>query len=196
MTKFIVCLSLAIFFFLATIACKSKSSEVGLTGDADIDRLTEAIERAPDDPELYLQRSEIYYEKEAYDQAIQDLAIVLKMDSTNLRAHHLLADVYMDDYQSALALRTLERAALLYPDSINTKLKLSEFQLILKQYDQALATLAKIMEIHPGNPEALFMLGMVYRDQGKTEQASDRQYRGPAALANRGIGESGNRVID
>ena len=27
------------------------------------------------------------------------------------------------------------------------------------------------MKIRPGDPEALFMLGMVYRDQGKTEQA-------------------------
>lgn len=162
---------MAVSIFLISYACKSKSSEIGLTGDPEIDRLTEEIERTPDQPELYLQRSELYYEKQAYDQAIQDLAIVLKLDSTNLRAHHLLADVYLDDYQSALALKTLERATLLYPDSINTKLKLSEFQLILKQYDEALATLAGIMEIHPGNPEALFMLGMIYRDQGKTEQA-------------------------
>ena len=164
----------AIAFFtglLILCSCQSKKSEVGLTGDPEIDKLTEAIEKSPNDPELYLRRSELYYEKEAYDQAIEDLARVMKLDSTNLKAHHLLADVYLDDYQSARALATLQRAVILYPDSINTKLKLSEFQLILKQYDQALETLADIMKIHPGNPEALFMLGMVYRDQGKTDLA-------------------------
>ena len=163
---------IASLFFL--ISCKpgnSNKDEVPLTGDPAINELTEAIRKSPNDPELYLRRSELFYEQEAYDQAIEDLARVLKLDSTNLKAHHLLADVYLDDYQSSLALAALTRAASLYPDSINTKLKLSEFQLILKQYDQAFQTLADIMKIHPGNPEALFMLGMVYRDQGKTDLA-------------------------
>ena len=154
------------------ISCKSGNKvEAGLTGDPVIDQLTEEISRSPNNPELYLNRSEAYYEKQAYDQAIADLERVMQLDSTNLRAHHLLADVYLDNYQSARALATLQRAAALHPDSIGTKLKLSEFQLILKQYDLAFQTLADIMRIHPGNPEALFMLGMVYRDQGKTEHA-------------------------
>ena len=158
-------------FFL--FACKSKTEkvDVGLTGDPAIDQLTIEIQNSPNDPDLYLRRSEIYYENEAYDQAIEGLAKVLKLDSMNLKAHHLLADVYLDNYQSARALSALQRASALYPDSIRTKLKLSEFLLILKQHDMALQTLADIMKISPGDPEALFMLGMVYRDQGKTEQA-------------------------
>ena len=161
-----------VFFFLWS--CKnahSPSDQVERTGDPTIDALTEAIHASPQDIDLYLQRSEIYYEREAYEQAVRDLAMVMKIDSTNLRAHHLLADVYLDSYQSGLALQTLQRATALYPDSIRTKLKLSEFQLILKQYDPALNTLADIMKIRPGDPEALFMLGMVYRDQGKTDLA-------------------------
>lgn len=163
-----------VLFTIVLLACKksgSSDTDMGMTGDPVIDNLTSAIQATPDDPSLYLKRSEIYYERKAYDQAVQDLARVMKLDSTNLKAHHLLADVYLDSYQSALALQTMQRAAMLYPDSINTKLKLSEFQLILKQYDGALSTLADIMKIHPGDPEALFMLGMVYRDQGKTDLA-------------------------
>lgn len=156
------------------IQCRKNTSTaegIGPTGDPAIDALTEAIRQSPEDPQLYMQRSQVFYEKEAYEQAVQDLAKVMKLDSTNLKAHHLLADVYLDSYQSAMALKTMERAAALYPDSINTKLKLSEFQLILKQYDSALNTLADIMKIRPGDPEALFMLGMVYKDQGKTDLA-------------------------
>lgn len=166
-------LILAFLILLAAGACKKKGdqTDIGTTGDPIIDVLSEAISQNPSDPELYFKRSELFYEREAYDQAIQDLANVLKIDSTHLRAHHLLADVYLDDYQSALALQTLQRATTLYPDSIRTKLKLSEFQLILKQYDAAMNTLADIMKIRPGDPEALFMLGMVYRDQGKSDQA-------------------------
>lgn len=159
---------------LLFVSCKKAAStdgDMGVTGDPSIDGLTEAIKASPNDPTLYFKRSEIFYERQAYDQAIQDLAQVMKLDSTNLKAHHLLADVYMDSYQSARALQTMQRVAMLYPDSINTKLKLSEFQLILKQYDAALSTIADIMKIHPGDPEALFMLGMIYRDQGKTDLA-------------------------
>ena len=170
--------AISFFFLLCTIllsfqSCNSKQSdeETAKTGNPAIDQLTEAIQQTPGNPELYFRRAEIFYADSAYDQAIADLAQVMKLDSNNLNAHHLLADVYMDHYQSSLALMTMERAAAIFPDSIRTKLKLSEFQLILKQYNAAMKTLADIMEIHPGDPEALFMLGMVYRDQGKTEQA-------------------------
>lgn len=159
---------------LTSYSCKSNQKsgdDEGLTGNPAIDQLSDSIKSTPRNAALYLKRAQIFYDNQAYDQAIADLAHVMKLDSTNLRAHHLLADVYLDHLQSSLALQTLERAAKLYPDSIHTKLKLTEFQLILKQYGAAMNTLADIMKIHPGDPEALFMLGMVYRDQGKTEQA-------------------------
>ncbi len=161
----------SLFFLSSCKPGRSGSEEEVVTGDPAINELTEAIRASPRDPDLYMRRSELFYDKLAYDQAVEDLAMVLKLDSTHLKAHHLLADVYLDDYQSALALATLTRASNLYPDSIGTKLKLSEFQLILKQYDAAFQTLADIMKIRPGDPEALFMLGMVYRDQGKTDLA-------------------------
>ena len=59
-----------VFFFLWS--CKnahSPSDQVELTGDPTIDALTEAIHASPQDIDLYLQRSEIYYEREAYEQA-------------------------------------------------------------------------------------------------------------------------------
>jgi tetratricopeptide (TPR) repeat protein len=159
---------------LTLIQCKQKSDDtnsIGPTGDPVIDGLTKEIKAHPGDVQLYLHRAQIFYDNKAYDQAVQDLARVMQLDSTNLQAHHLLANAYMDSNRSNMALKTMQRAAALYPDSIKTKLKLSEFQLILKQYDGAMHTLEDIMKIRPGDPEALFMLGMVYRDQGKTELA-------------------------
>ncbi|MEP6648280.1 MAG: tetratricopeptide repeat protein [Saprospiraceae bacterium] len=163
-------------FFMALLSqgCKSKTQqavEEGKTGNPALDMVSDSIKSDPKNVNLYLHRAQIYYDNQAYDQAIGDLVRLMKIDSVNLKAHHLLADVYLDHMQSSLALQTMERAAKLYPDSIHTKLKLTEFQLILKQYSAAMNTLADIMKIHPGDPEALFMLGMVYRDQGKTEQA-------------------------
>lgn len=164
------------FFFgiIMMTACKENASQhngIGKTGDPAIDAITLQIAKNPDDPELYLRRAQLFYDQQAYDQSIEDIARTLKLDSTHLQAHHLLADAYLDHNQSALALRTMERVTSLYPDSIHSKLKLSEFQLILKQYGPALKTIESIMKIKPGDPEALFMLGMIYRDQGKTDEA-------------------------
>src|SRR5688572_15054785 len=94
-----------VLFLLVIGSCKQNRQEktTGLTGDEAIDKLTIAISKSPQDPALYFQRSELFYEREAYDQAIEDLAQVLRLDSTNLKAHHLLADVYLDSYQSARA---------------------------------------------------------------------------------------------
>jgi len=158
---------------LAVSMCKPDGDRTGpiRTGDPAIDQLSQEIAAHPDDLDLLYRRADLFYQKDAYEQAVQDLAALMRIDSSNLPAHHLLADVYLDSYQSAQALRTMERAVALYPDSIRTRLKLSEFQLILKQYDGAYQTLQGILAIRPNHPEALFMLGLTFRDQGKTEQA-------------------------
>ena len=167
--SFILCLAIGCSIFFA---CKEKpASDIGQTGDPAIDAVSAQIAKNPNDPSLYMQRAQLFYDQEAYEQAIADLAQMMKLDSTSIPGHHLLADAYLDHNQSQRALATMQRITTLYPDSIPSKLKLSEFQLILKQYDGALQTLAEIMKIRPGHPEALFMLGMVYRDQGKTEDA-------------------------
>ncbi|MEM9920911.1 MAG: hypothetical protein AAF990_22620, partial [Bacteroidota bacterium] len=61
-----------------------------------LNNLTEKIASSPDDASLYVQRAEVYYEEEGYDEAIEDLNKALSLDSTNTVYLHLLADVYLD----------------------------------------------------------------------------------------------------
>lgn len=162
---------------LSITACRQTASETTdspaspLSGDPAIDDLTLMIRQQPNDPTLYAQRAEQYYEKEGYDEAIQDLQAALSLDSTNVEYHHLLADVYMDYFRSRLALRTMERAAALYPERIPTLLKLSEYQYILKQYDASLATIDKVLKLDARNAGAYFMLGMNLKEMGDTTRA-------------------------
>lgn len=163
-----------ILFFAA--ACSNTSSRPDATvpmssGDPALDELNVLIAQRTDDPTLYAQRAELYYEKDGYDEAIQDLQYALSLDSTNVDYHHLLADVYMDYFRSRLALRTMERAAALYPERIPTLLKLSEFQYILKQYEASFATLDKVLKLEPRNPDAYFMMGMNFKEAGDTTRA-------------------------
>ncbi|MCB9264345.1 MAG: tetratricopeptide repeat protein [Lewinellaceae bacterium] len=147
------------------------ATEALSTGNPAIDGLSTEITRNPNDPALYAERARLFYENNGYDEAIRDLNKALSLDSTNVECLHLLADVYLDYFQSRRALKTMERAAGLYPERIPTLLKLSEFQMILKQYDASMKTIGRVLEIDPQNAEAYFMFGMNFKEQGDTVRA-------------------------
>lgn len=166
-------LGLTVFCF---VACNNTPPEpaanpAASSGDPAIHEVSVLIAQDADNPVLYAQRAELYYERDGYDEAIRDLQKALSIDSVNVDYHHLLADVYMDYFRSRLALRTMERAAALYPERIPTLLKLSEFQYILKQYEASFSTIDKILKLEPRNPDAYFMLGMNFKDTGDTTRA-------------------------
>ncbi|MCF8236916.1 MAG: tetratricopeptide repeat protein [Saprospiraceae bacterium] len=157
--------------------CQSSDSTdttVSLTGYPDIDQITMSIQEHPEDHRLYRQRAVAYADREAYDQAILDLKRVLTLDSMDIESYHLLADVYLDYYDSRMAINTLYSAVERFPNRIPTLLKLVEFQFILKFYDPAKETLARIMTLDPQNAEGLFWAGMIHREEGNNVQAIKR----------------------
>jgi tetratricopeptide (TPR) repeat protein len=149
----------------------TKNANLPTTGNPTIDGLTQAIAQAPNNPSLYAKRGEQFYLNENYDEAISDLQKALSIDSTNVDYLHLLADAHLDYYQSYKAINVLMKAATLYPKRIPTLLKLSEFQLILKQYDKSIHTINEILKIDQLNPEAYFMLGLNFKEQGDKKRA-------------------------
>ncbi len=170
------------FMILLFMACGNESPEVhereqSRPADPTLEKLNARVEAEPENAEAYAERGSYYYEQEAYDQALSDLNKALELDSTNINYLHLLADVYMDYYQSQKALNTMLYAASLYPERIPTLLKLSEFQLILKQHDAALKTVGRILSLNPENAEAYFMLGTIYLDQGEKGKAKQAYFK-------------------
>jgi len=150
---------------------ETESTEWKSSGDPAIDQLTQKISERPNDPTLYAARAGLYYEKEGYDEAIQDLQKALSMDSTNVQYLHVLADVYLDYYKSREALETMEKAAVLYPTKIPTLLKLSEFQVILKKYQESMRTIDRVLQIDPQNADAYLMFGLNFKEQKDTVRA-------------------------
>jgi len=144
---------------------------VAKTGNPVIDALSQKILENPNDNDLLMKRAELFYEYEGFDEALADVAKVLQTDSINVDALHLLANVYMDYNRSRQGLLTMEKAASLYPERIPTLLKLSEFQLILKQHSESLATIDKVLRLNPRNADAFMMLGMNFESKGEISRA-------------------------
>lgn len=158
------------------MCCKTDTDEISsesnsLTGNITLDLLNKEVRKSPDNAENFHKRAQFYYNLDDYTAAIEDMIRATTLDSTNAEYYHFMADAYMDSYQSELALRTMERTADLFPERIPTLLKLSEFQLILKQYESAYVTIGDILKLEPRNPEAYYMLGLIFKDQGNSTRA-------------------------
>ncbi|MCR9289473.1 tetratricopeptide repeat protein [Saprospiraceae bacterium] len=154
-----------------TVDTEIPTEEISRSGNVDIDGLTQKIAATPDDPALYAARAAFWWQNEGFDEAITDLEQALSLDSTNVEYYHVLSDFYLEYYKSRKALLTIEKAANMYPRGIPTWLKLAEFQLILKQHENALFSLEHIRTIDPQNAEMFFMFGTVFKDMDKIDQA-------------------------
>ncbi len=150
---------------------KVKQNTVAETGLPELNAATNLINSEPENAANYFERAKIYTNNQAYQEAIEDLKIAIKLDSTNISYRHLLADGYLDNYQSKKALDVLETTAELFPNSSLTKLKLSEFYLILKQHESSIKNIGRILAQDPQNAEAHFMMGMNLKEMGDTTQA-------------------------
>ncbi|MBI1227446.1 MAG: tetratricopeptide repeat protein [Bacteroidetes bacterium] len=167
--------ALTVLLFFSACGNEPKTPEstepIVTGGTPQIQDLSKKIVKDSSNASLYATRGALWYENENYDEGITDLEKAIQLDSTKPEYYHILADIYMDYYKSRQGLEVMERAGIRFPDRIPTLLKLAEYQLIVKQDIQALATLQRIQQREPLNPEMFFMFGNVFADMGKTDQA-------------------------
>ena len=162
---------------LVLTACNSESEATEetppavVTGNPAIDGLTQEIMKNPEDATLYAKRGKVFYDNKGYDEAIIDFTFAVKLDSTQIEYYHLLANTYMEYFKSRKALQVMKQAAQLFPDDITTLLQLSDYQLILKQYDESMKTINGVLERDPQNAMAYFMFGMNFKETGDTIRA-------------------------
>jgi tetratricopeptide (TPR) repeat protein len=157
---------------LVFAGCKDeKQTSTKASGDPDIDKISAQITANPADATLYYQRARLYYDKSAYDNTIIDLESALAIDSLNPDYYHLLADTYLDYYNSKGALNTMNKVLALYPSRIPSLLKLAEFKHILQDYDGSILTANEALKHDQQNAEAYFMLGMNFKALGDKTRA-------------------------
>lgn len=158
-----------------TTACQgnqdTNKTTTDSSGNALIDGLTARITQNPNDPALYFQRGKAYYEAEGYDQAIADLTKAILIDTAQPEYYHVLADTYLDYFQSYNALKTMELASMRFPDRIPTLLKLAEFYHLLKKHEDSFRIIDQVLQRDPQNADAYFMFGLNFKELGDTVRA-------------------------
>ena len=165
--------SILVFGIFLFASCNSSNdgAQNKKTGNAALDQLNELIAKDSTDHSLFFERAKLYYDNSYFDGAIEDLEYAIELDSLVPEYYHLLSDSYLDYFRSKEALLTMEKCVSLFPKRIPSMLKLSETQLILKQFDNSLQTCSNILTINPQNAEAYFMMGMNLRSTEDIERA-------------------------
>ena len=141
------------------------------TGIPAIDALSRDISADPDNMTLRMARLEAYTNEGLYKEAENEARLIYDYDKTNWRAARLLAWAYFDNQKSKPALKTLEQALELYPDTIPLLLVHAEISLQVQQYNEALASTDKVLKLRPAYQEGHFMRGMVLKYMGDTANA-------------------------
>ena len=139
----------------------------------DIDQISEKIVNDPDNALLYFNRAKLYYDHGNFDQVILDVEQAMVRDSLNPEFYHLLADAYLDYYNSRAALNTMNKVLALYPERIPSLLKMAELKHILKDYDGSILTVNEVIRLDPQNAEGYFMLGVNFKEQNDKKRATN-----------------------
>lgn len=134
-----------------------------------------ALERFPNDPELYIRQGGIlsYLDKDkeamkAYESALK----YARNDSMRSIVHGMIGDEYHLKGNAKKSYANYEKALKLWPDNVvilnNYAYFLSEEE---KELDKALEMSSKVMELEPSNPTYMDTYGWVLFKLGRTEEA-------------------------
>jgi tetratricopeptide (TPR) repeat protein len=150
----------------------SKISPESSSGDPAIDALTEKIMADPDNAELYSKRAALYMTAGNFQQAALNYEKAISLDSLRLDDYSPMADAYLEVNNSRKALDALEKVARLDPENPKRLLSLAELQQLLTLHDASLQTLNKILAKDRYDADALFLLGMNFKEMGDTMKAA------------------------
>jgi len=169
-------LLLLCFFFFA--ACKNEKKAAPISAvqeaqmsDPELARVNALLEKTPENDSLLYRRANLLWKNDLFDLALRDAGEALRIDSLQPAYYHLLADILLDyarPNDSKRAIDVLNVAAQKFPTRIPTLLKLSEFQLIVRQHAMALYNIDKILRQDPQNADAWYLSGRVALDKKDT----------------------------
>lgn len=166
----------SLIFLLASCGSESnqqqrtEAAEAG-TGIAEIDEISRLITEDPKNAEWYHIRASLYYERGVLRESVRDWLTAVALDSLNPEYYHRLSDALMDDNQPLEAIEFMEDIVGIFPERIPSLLKLGELYLIMGFYDDAIQSFNRVILVEPNHPDALFMKGLTFRDQGDTSRA-------------------------
>ena len=120
---------------------------------------SEALRLAPKEPSVYLSRARFHRGRGDFDKALADYNEATRLDPKHIRAYAERAGMYASKGELGKAAADYDRAASLGSMSWHYYKRRAAVHFQLKHYDKALESIAKAVELEPGDFSNLTWLG-------------------------------------
>ena len=137
----------------------------------EIDKLTEAIKKNPNDDKLLYKRSNVYRSMKLDSLALADLYKAIKIDSTKSNYFSAIGDILFEHKDINGSIGWIYKAIHLNPDDAVAHLKIAKIFLYSEEYPKAFTEINTVLRTDVYNAEAYFLKGMCYKNMKDTNKA-------------------------
>jgi len=139
--------------------------------DSSLIAMNEKIKEDINNPDLYLERAEIYQKLKMDKAAFNDIDRAKKIDSNKLEVIIAQADFVAKRGQIDISMQLLDRAYSLYPTSSSLHAKYAEVYLIARNNTESLKYADLAVKYDPYNAKAYYLKGYNFLEMGDTNKS-------------------------
>ncbi|MDD3686807.1 MAG: tetratricopeptide repeat protein [Bacteroidales bacterium] len=166
----IICLSL---FLVSCNNGKTKLPEDILNDTTlTIEQINELIRDNPKNADLFIKRSMLYMEQKNTKEAINDLEIALKVDTTRQELYLQLSDLYLTTAQSEKSKNILELCIYRYPKNADAKVELAKIYFYVQMYTEAMSQIIDMERYNLQNSDSYFVKALILNETAAYEDAT------------------------
>ena len=184
---------IAVLFSLAVLSCKNGEKQAGDTAitelktlDDSINMLSDQIRENPHNSELFSSRSDLQLLNANLDEAINDMELAMKVDSTKPAYYTKLASLYfLKSNGSEKAKEVLNKCINRYHSYPQAHIDLAKIFLYVGMFQEAMQEIQFLEINNIQNGDSYFVKGMILRKASETESdtASTNKWRRDALAA-------------
>jgi len=174
--------SVALLLFTAGLwsglesGCTSKTEDAyNMANDTTLSLVvrewSKRINKYPDDPEYYIERSKELVDDKKHALALNDVDKAIDLNGDQPSYYELKGVIQMALNETFNASETYELAAQKFPKDASTHLNLGRFHYIVRAFDESEQALKKAIELDATRPDAFFLIGLVSKERGDTTEA-------------------------
>ena len=138
---------------------------------ADVAAINAQINSDRNNPDLYFQRAKTYFSHRDIENAMSDMKIVLKIDSTKPDYFIFISDLFFAKNKSRDTRNALRKAVSLDTTNAEALMKYSQLFYLLAKFDTATIYINRSLHFNNSNPVAHFQKGMILKEWGDTVKA-------------------------
>lgn len=172
----VICLLFTVYCLLSLSSCGNGNGDpqdvpFNDSAPADIRAINEKIKEDRGNVNLYYERAKAWFSYKEFENAIGDMNIVLKIDSTKPDYHIFISDLYFTQNKTRDTRDALRKAIVLDSTNASALAKYSQLFFLLKKYDTATIYVNRSLHFNNANPVTHFQKGMILKEWGDTAKA-------------------------